>query len=89
MRLMKDHLVTEDHFRKACVYCGKELKGWKPMHVSEVFYSMVRCGCGKKAVVRMPFLGSGHDSWHSTVFEVPPDRKIKLRTLENKLKVIK
>lgn len=60
-----------------------------PMHVSEVFYTTALCGCGKKAVVRMPFHGSGHDSWHSTVFESPPDGKVKLRNLESKIKVVK
>jgi hypothetical protein len=88
---LKDHIVREHHLRETCVYCGRDLKEkhWEPMHCSERLYNMLKCECGKKAVIRLPFLGSGHDSWnHSTIHEAPTDRRTKLRNLESKIRVL-
>ena len=91
---MKEHLATEDNFREQCIYCGRSMEDrkWQTLHHREVLYKITHCECGKKAMIKMPFFGSGHDSWskHSMVFDKPEDgkRKTSLRTLESKVKIL-
>ena len=88
---MKEHLATEHHFRDSCIYCGRKLAGkpWKAIHSRERLYSALKCDCGKKAMIRMPFYGSGHDSWnHHDTKEAETDKRTFLRDLESKIKIL-
>jgi hypothetical protein len=90
---MKDHLAKEDHFKQFCLYCGKSAENakWLTHHHREVLYKISHCECGKKAMIRMPFFGSGHDSLSRQ--NIVPDKHecgkgTKLRTLEHKIKLL-
>jgi hypothetical protein len=73
------------------MYCGKSLKKdeWKPFHLREVMYLTSYCKCGKKAVVKVPFLSSGHGPWNTKSVKLPmPQGKTRLRTLESRLRIV-
>jgi len=87
---MKEHLAKEEHLKEVCLYCGRSMenKHWLSMHHREILYKILHCECGRKAMVRMPFFGSGHDSWNSIVLDEPKHLKTKIRTLESKIKIL-
>jgi len=88
---VKEHLVREMHLKETCIYCGHDLrdKKWTALHHREKLYMTHKCTCGRHMVVRLPFLGSGHDSWnHHNVSEIKPQKEAVLRTLESKIKIL-
>jgi hypothetical protein len=89
---VKEHIARLESARDSCFYCGRSLKRttWKPFHLREVLYLTSYCTCGKKAVVRLPFLGSGHGAWNGNAgVKLPrPQGRTRIRTLESTLKII-
>lgn len=59
------HIVNEDDQMKICVYCGNNLSEnkWKSVFLQDFHYKTTNCKCGKKAFLKINFLGSGHDKW--------------------------
>lgn len=58
------HLVKD--IKDQCPYCGREIKNdWKSQFEIEMHYKRIKCACGKENVVKVDFLGSGHDDWTS------------------------
>ncbi|MFH0979186.1 MAG: hypothetical protein V1837_07870 [Candidatus Woesearchaeota archaeon] len=89
---MKEHLAREKHQKETCLYCGRSMdqRQWNTMHHREVLYKVTHCECGKKAMIRMNFYGSGHDTWGNNLISdrLKNEHKTKLRTLESKLKLV-
>ncbi|MBW2964291.1 hypothetical protein KY363_02425 [Candidatus Woesearchaeota archaeon] len=60
--------MNEDHHGQSCPYCGKDTdrKQWRSVFSTcNSHYKECTCACGHKVTVRVPFIGSGHDSWNS------------------------
>ena len=57
--------MREEDQERTCPYCGidKVLK-WSNTFEGKSLYKVHKCGgCGRKVTVKMPFMGSGDDSW--------------------------
>jgi DNA-directed RNA polymerase subunit RPC12/RpoP len=64
------HIVSEADQKHACPYCGKNtaLKQWESVFdVSNLHYKECRCSCGHRVTVKVPFMGTGHDSWNKEI----------------------
>ena len=62
---MIDHLINNNSIKDSCLYClnsGNNLN-WKSDFEREVHYKSCKCDCGKELRLRMPFYGSGEDSF--------------------------
>jgi DNA-directed RNA polymerase subunit RPC12/RpoP len=59
------HIITENDQKNTCPYCGKNIrsKRWKSVFDYNSLYKEVHCTCGKRVTIKMPFMGSGDDSW--------------------------
>ena len=59
------HLMQEDEQKHICAYCGKRAnpKKWKSRFDGDAHYKELKCTCGRKVTIRVPFMGSGDDSW--------------------------
>ena len=57
-------MITEKELNNFCVYCGKEVTDlkWISEWDNEFHYKSAKCGCGSCVVVKVDFMGSGHDS---------------------------
>ena len=63
---MMDHLIDSNFFNIACSYCLKNNEDveWKSEFELEIHYKSCKCDCGKELKVRVPFYGSGEDSFN-------------------------
>jgi hypothetical protein len=71
------HLVNEDNLKNQCAYCGTEINSgsWESVFYINRHYKSIKCKCGKENVIRVDFIGCGHDSeWSS---KIPLDKKAK------------
>ena len=62
------HIIREKDQKNVCTYCGNSLisMDWDSAFEGDSLYKVLHCTCGRKVVVKMPFMGSGHDSWSKT-----------------------
>ncbi|MFC1741525.1 hypothetical protein ACFL3V_03240 [Nanoarchaeota archaeon] len=61
------HIICEDDLKRSCPYCGSSttLRKWRSVFSTcNSHYKECDCKCGHKVSVKMPFMGSGHDSWN-------------------------
>lgn len=63
---MMDHLIDSNFLKHSCIYCLKSSEGidWKSNFENEIHYKSGKCDCGKELRLRMPFYGSGEDSFN-------------------------
>ena len=73
---MMDHLIEGDSLKNSCFYCLKsdEEMVWKSDFESDMHYKVHKCDCGRESRLRMPFYGSGDDTFN-----------IKKKSIEDKL----
>lgn len=59
------HLVKEEDQKENCGYCSTPVDSeWKSVHIGDKHYKSTICTkCGKDIMIKVGFLGSGHDSW--------------------------
>ena len=55
-------MIRENDQKHACPYCGKKAD-WKSRFDNNKHYKEFLCNCGRRVSIKMPFAGSGHDSW--------------------------
>lgn len=56
--------MSEKELNNFCVYCGNEASDlkWSSEWEHEFHYKSAKCSCGHKVIVKVNFIGSGHDS---------------------------
>ncbi|MBW2997275.1 hypothetical protein KY349_02970 [Candidatus Woesearchaeota archaeon] len=59
------HVMQEDEQKHVCAYCGKRTdpRKWMSTFEGTAHYKELKCTCGRKVTVKVPFMGSGDDSW--------------------------
>lgn len=63
---IRSHHVKSDQLKEICPYCGKSLNkanDWRSEFHIDMHYKKLVCSCGKENIVKVDFLGSGHDDW--------------------------
>lgn len=57
------HLIRESNIKDVCPYCGRnvENKVWNSRFWLNTMYKELRCSCGHKLSVKMPFISSGDE----------------------------
>jgi len=68
------HIISETDLKDVCPYCGRHNASmlWNSTFDNNVLYKELNCSCGRKVSVKMPFIGSGHDSWQKSI-----DKKVE------------
>ncbi|MFH1053925.1 MAG: hypothetical protein V1740_05920 [Candidatus Woesearchaeota archaeon] len=90
------HIFTESDLRNFCPYCKSDISEneWKSLFHAQIHYKESECTCGKSLKIRVPFIGTGHDSWDGKqtwkrdVLEIRKDPKTKMKTLDTQIKVM-
>ncbi len=59
------HMISEAHTKDKCPYCGTNHPSqlWSSSFAYNDHYKVLNCSCGRRITIKMPFMGSGHDSW--------------------------
>lgn len=57
------HIIQESDQKNICPYCGNKHLKWKSKFDGTSHYKEHVCSCGRKVTIKVPFMGSGHDSW--------------------------
>ena len=61
------HVIDSDDQIRTCPYCGSDIaqsESCENKHWESTLYKEITCGkCKTKRLIRMEFLGDGHDSW--------------------------
>ncbi|MBW2995537.1 hypothetical protein KY312_04230 [Candidatus Woesearchaeota archaeon] len=69
---MKHHLLKSSWHIEGnkiiCSYC-REPVDLEDEHCIELHYKTTICKCGKKIIMKIPFLGSGHDNFIKSKLE--------------------
>ena len=61
------HVISQEDQLKTCPYCGKtpDIRNFRSaFNEMNGHYKDMVCGCGKSISIKVPFAGSGHDSWN-------------------------
>ncbi len=72
------HVICQEDQLKVCPYCGKtpDIKKFKSsFDGSNSHYKDMLCSCGKRISIKVPFAGSGHDSWNKKIKDL--DKRIE------------
>jgi hypothetical protein len=85
---MVSNLITEDHFKDLCMYCGTNLDNfeWKSEFIGTIHYKTTECKCKTKITIHVPFMGSGHDHWEGK--KNPFNKKIKTQKNKSTIKTL-
>ncbi|MEA3429857.1 MAG: hypothetical protein U9R08_01145 [Nanoarchaeota archaeon] len=60
------HMVKSEQVKDQCPYCGTDLDkvtGWESEFHIGMHYKKITCSCGKENILKVDFIGSGHDTW--------------------------
>ena len=71
-------LKQEQQLAMICLYCGNEIKPeeWKSDFSYNNHYKIAECKkCGKINILKVEFIGSGHDSWIERITEETFEKK--------------